>query len=248
MNSLAYLAHLQYTGPLTVNLPTLRELQAAHLLRVPFENLDIHLGRPIELAGSYAKIVEQGRGGFCYELNGAFAELLRALGFTVRLISARVHTAGKEFGPEFDHMACLVTLGGTEYLVDVGFGEFSLGPLALTLDVEQADPRGRFRIVRHDAQYLLVQKFDGSSFQPEYLFSETPRELTDFAGMCHFHQTSPDSHFTRKRLCTRATPTGRVTVTGNTLKIKNGESLTETELAGPAEFAQALRQYFGMQL
>ncbi|UOQ52676.1 arylamine N-acetyltransferase family protein [Hymenobacter cellulosivorans] len=248
MNSLAYLARLQYSGQPGADLQTLRELQAAHLFRVPFENLDIHLGRPIELAGSYAKIVEQGRGGFCYELNSAFAGLLRALGFTVRLISARVHTAQQEFGPEFDHLACLVTLGGTDYLVDVGFGEFTLGPLQLTLDLEQTDSRGVFRIRRHDAQYLVVEKSDGARFQPEYLFRDTPRELSEFAAMCQFHQTSPDSHFTRKRLCSLATPTGRITITGNTLRIKEGESLTETELAGPAEFDAALHRYFGMQL
>ncbi|PJJ48093.1 arylamine N-acetyltransferase family protein [Hymenobacter chitinivorans] len=248
MNPLPYLARLQYTAQPAVNLSTLRELQAAHLLRVPFENLDIHLGRRIELAGSYAKIVGQGRGGFCYELNGAFAELLRALGFTVRLISARVHTSAGEFGPEFDHMACLVTLPGTDYLVDVGFGEFSLGPLALTLDVEQEDPRGQFRLRRHDAHYLVVEKFDGRRFQPEYLFQETPREVAEFAAMCHFHQTSPESHFTRKRLCTRPTLTGRVTITGHTLRIKDGANLTETELVDPAEFDRALYQYFEIRL
>ncbi|UOQ71925.1 arylamine N-acetyltransferase family protein [Hymenobacter cellulosilyticus] len=248
MNPQPYLDRLQYAGATSVSLPTLRDLQAAHLFRVPFENLDIHQSRPIELGGSYAKVVEQRRGGFCYELNGAFAKLLRALGFEVKLISGRVHSAKNGFGPEFDHMACIVTLAGTDYLVDVGFGEFSLGPLALRLDEEQTDPRGRFRLIRHDEQYLLVQKFDGTDFRPEYLFSETPRELTEFAGMCHFHQTSPASHFTQKRLCSLATPSGRITITGNTLRLKEGEKLTETELAGPAEFNQALRQYFGIQL
>jgi N-hydroxyarylamine O-acetyltransferase len=243
-----YLARINYPGIPAVSLQTLGELQQAHLLHVPFENLDIHTGRRIELTGSYDKLVGQGRGGFCYELNGAFAELLRELGFPVRLVSARVYSPTSGFGPEFDHLALLVSLEGTDYLVDVGFGVFSFGPLQIGLDAEQRDPRGVFRIERHDEQYLVVKKFDGAGFVPEYLFSQTPRELDEFQDMCHFHQTSPDSHFTQKRLCSMATRQGRVTISGDILKVKEAESLTETHLPEPADFTRALAQYFGIKL
>jgi N-hydroxyarylamine O-acetyltransferase len=106
----AYLQRLNYTGPLTSSAETLRALHQAHLLAVPFENLDIPLGRPIipEEAALFRKIVEEGRGGFCYELNGLFAALLRELGFKVTLLSARVARAEGGFGPEFDHLTLLV--------------------------------------------------------------------------------------------------------------------------------------------
>ncbi|MCB2378319.1 arylamine N-acetyltransferase [Hymenobacter sp. BT635] len=242
-----YLDRIGYAGVPTATLPTLRELQAAHLLRVPFENLDIHWGRRIELAHSYAKVVTAGRGGFCYELNGAFQELLTALGFSARLISARVFSSATGFGPEFDHMAILVALPEGDYLVDVGFGEFSREPLENRLDVVQTDQQSRFVVEQYDADYRVVKKFNGETFVPEYLFTDTSRQLSDFQAMCHFHQTSPASHFTRKRLCSRATPQGRVTISGNTLKIKAGETVTETALAGEADFARALAQHFGIQ-
>src|SRR5215211_8900807 len=125
----------------------LRSLQRSHLLYVPFENLDIHWKRPIVLDTQkfYAKIVREKRGGFCYELNGLFNELLRDLGFRTRLVSARVFSAREGgHGPEYDHAAIVVTTGDEEYLTDVGFGAFSAEPLRFALDTEQRDPNGNF--------------------------------------------------------------------------------------------------------
>jgi N-hydroxyarylamine O-acetyltransferase len=248
MNHSKYLARIKYQGALTPTLATLTALQQAHLLHVPFENLDIHRGRKIELARSYDKIVRAGRGGFCYELNGLFAELLRALGFTVKMVSARVNNQQGGFGPEYDHLALVVTIDAVDYLVDVGFGEFTLGPLQLHTTAVQADKRGDFIIAPLDAQYQVVQKVEGENLSPEYLFTETARELSEFEPMCHYHQTSPDSHFTQKRLCSLPTAAGRITLTGNTLKIKDGDNVTETLLASEAEFNQALQRYFDMAL
>src|SRR5687767_8585510 len=120
---------------------TLALLQRRHLLTVPFENLDIHWQRPILIntARFYEKIVEKRRGGFCYELNGLFNELLRHLGYDTRLVSARVF-GGREHGPDFDHAAIIATIGVQEYLVDVGFGSFTAEPLRIVLDEPQKDP------------------------------------------------------------------------------------------------------------
>jgi N-hydroxyarylamine O-acetyltransferase len=249
MNQLIYLARIQYRGPVTDSLDVLRGLQEAHLRRVPFENLDIWRGVPIELGAGYRKIVEAGRGGFCYELNGLFYELLRALGFTVKLVSARVYDGRKgEFGPEFDHMAIIARVAGADYLVDVGFGEFAGGPLAIHSEAVQRDARGDFLIERHDGQYLMVEKREGDKFEPEYLFTETARELEEFGAMCRYHQTSPESHFTQKRLCSMPTQEGRVTVSGNTLKITTPAGVREEELTSEAAFEEALQQYFNITL
>src|SRR5436853_6959712 len=112
MNVAAYLQRINYNGPMKPTAETLRHLHRAHLLTVPFENLDIHLGREIVLDAEriVAKVVEQRRGGFCYELNGAFAGFLVALGFDVKMLAAGVGRADGSFGPLFDHMALLVQL------------------------------------------------------------------------------------------------------------------------------------------
>src|SRR5262245_30849131 len=113
MNIQAYLDRIDYHGPLDPTAETLRALHIAHLLAVPFENLNIGLGWPIVLdqAALFEKIVLRRRGGFCYELNGLFAALLRALGFDVTLLSAGVARATGGFGPEFDHLTLQVTSG-----------------------------------------------------------------------------------------------------------------------------------------
>jgi len=114
----AYLSRIGYTGAREPTLAVLRALHVRHLLAVPFENLDIHWKRPIvvDTERFLRKIVDERRGGFCYELNGAFAWLLRQFGFDVSLLSGRVPTADGGLGPPFDHMALLVTIDGKRWL------------------------------------------------------------------------------------------------------------------------------------
>src|SRR5580693_4132225 len=132
MNVPAYLARISYNGSLEPTAETLSRLHLAHLYAVPFENLDIHLGRKITCDESrfFHKIVGLRRGGFCYELNGAFASLLRELGFRVTLLSARVAHPDGSYGPEFDHLTLCVDLE-EPWLADVGFGDCFLEPLRL---------------------------------------------------------------------------------------------------------------------
>src|SRR5215211_4589245 len=138
MNIEAYLKRINYSGPLDVSAETLRALQVAHLMSVPFENLSIHAGEPIVLEEDalFTKIVEEKRGGFCYECNGLFAALLRSLGFEVAMLAAGVGKPGGGFGPIFDHMTLMVTLAD-RWLADVGFGESFLEPLLLDSRAEQ---------------------------------------------------------------------------------------------------------------
>lgn len=115
---------------LRCDLETLNRLHRRHLFNVPFENLDIHWNTPIELSMEkiLTKIIKNRRGGFCYELNGAFCALLNQLGFESRMVSARVAVGNGTFGPEFDHMAIISSLGNEEFIVDVGFGDFIAEP------------------------------------------------------------------------------------------------------------------------
>ena len=247
MDTTSYLHRINYTGALTPTAETLRRLQVAHLRAVPFENLSIHWGEPIVLTDEalYDKIVRRGRGGFCYELNGLFAALLRALGFDVAMLSAGVANAAGEFGPDFDHMALMVTLD-KRYLADVGFGDSFLEPLLL--DERAAQPQGRraYRIDMAGDRFILQQRDEGGAWRAQYRFNLQPYLYADYAEMCRYHQTSPASHFTQRRVCSLVTAEGRITLSERRLITTRGGQREERELAGDEEYAQALRAHFGI--
>lgn len=249
MDTKAYLERIEYEGPLAPTAETLRALQVAHLLAVPFENLSIHAGEPVVLEDEalFEKIVGRRRGGFCYEANGLFAALLRSLGFDVAMLSAEVANAEGGFGPAFDHMALMVTLG-RRWLVDVGFGDSFLEPLLIDERGVQEQGSRAYRIT-DEGLYMVVsrRKDEGGEWEPQYRFTLRPHEFADYAGMCLHHQTSPESHFTRGRVCSRATPEGRVTLSDLRLitTTKDG-GRHERTLTGEEEYAEALREHFGV--
>jgi N-hydroxyarylamine O-acetyltransferase len=242
----AYLQRIGVTRPAAADAAALGVLHRAHLLAVPFENLSIHLSEPISLADDdlIDKIVNRRRGGFCYELNGAFALLLEALGAGVQRAAARVY-GPDELGPPFDHLALIVHLadGSGPWLADVGFGGHSSYPLLLASRQEQADPGGTFRLADAAEADLDVYK-DG---QPQYRLELRERVLTDFVPTCWWQQTSPQSHFTRSTICSRLTAGGRITISGRTLIRTSGETRDEQELPGDAVLA-AYREHFGISL
>ena len=248
MDIKTYLRRIDYRGPLAPTAETLRRLHAAHLLAVPFENLSIHWGQPIVLEDGalFDKVVSRRRGGFCYELNGLFAALLRALGFDVAMLSAGVATADGGFGPDFDHMTLLVTLG-QRWLADVGFGDSFREPLLLDERGEQEQGGRAYRILRDGDHLILARRESDGVWKAQYSFTLRPHVYADYAGMCLHHQTSPQSHFTRKRVCTRATPGGRVTLSDMRLiTTTEGGGRQERELTDVAEYAATLREYFGI--
>jgi N-hydroxyarylamine O-acetyltransferase len=200
----------------------------------------------LDPAALFAKIVTRRRGGFCYELNGLFAELLRALGFRVALLSAGVaHEAGG-FGPDFDHLALRVDLD-RPWLADVGFGDSFREPLRLDTVEVQVQRDSAYRIVADGDDRLLV-RLGPDGERPQYRFGLAPRGLADFAGMCHFQQTSPLSHFTQGRICTRATRAGRVTLRERRLIHTRRGHRVERELADEFAVSGALRTHFGIRL
>ena len=249
MNTGAYLERIGYTGPLTPGPDVLRELQLAHLQTVPFENLSIHAGEPIVLQDEalFRKIVERRRGGFCYEANGLFAALLRMLGFDVVMLSAEVANGKGGFGPEFDHMALMVTLED-RWLVDVGFGDTFRAPLRLDIRADQVQGRRAYRIVARGIHLLLMQRDEAGVWTDQYRVTLQPRVYADFADMCRYHQTSPQSHFTQQRLCTLATPGGRVTLSGMRLIETTDAGRVERDLQGQEEYDAILRERFGIRM
>ena len=244
-----YLDRIGYSGPIKPTAESLRDLHRTHLLAVPFENLDISLGRKIlvDEEAILRKIVELRRGGFCYELNSAFAALLRALGFQVRLLSARVARSNGGEGPEFDHLTLRVDIE-EPWLADVGFGDSFLEPLRLEAEGEQSDPAGTFRLVQDGGRWYMQKREADGNWTAQYSFSPQPHRLEEFAGMCHFHQTSPESSFTQKRICSRATPDGRITLSEMKLIVTSSGGREETRIGSEEECQKILQREFGIRL
>jgi N-hydroxyarylamine O-acetyltransferase len=247
MNVESYLERIGYDGPLDPTAETLRRLHLTHLYTVPFENLSIHWGEPIQLDDEalFEKVVTRRRGGFCYELNGLFAALLRALGFDVAMLSAGVGRPDGDYSPDFDHMALLVTLED-RWLADVGFGDSFREPLRLDERGEQMEGGLAHRVEETgDGRLILGRRAEGGLWKPQYRFGLEPHVFADYAEMCHFHQTSPQSHFTQNRICSLATPDGRLTLSGMKLITTRGGGREEREL-DEREYAEALREIFGI--
>jgi N-hydroxyarylamine O-acetyltransferase len=249
MNASAYLERIGYTGPTTPTVETLIQLQQAHMSAVPFENLDIGLGRKIvcDEAAFLRKIVDQHRGGLCYELNGAFAALLSELGFQVTLLSARVpHEDGTD-SPEFDHLALRVDLD-EPWLADVGFGDSFVEPLPLKPGIERPQHGWIYHLVERRGSFDMERREPGGTWKRQYSFTLLPRRLEEFAPMCHYHQTSPESPFTRKSICSRATPSGRITIADRKLIVTRDGEKRESMLNSDDEWRAVLRANFGVVL
>ena len=249
----AYLDRIGYRGDFAPTVEKLRALHLAHLRTVPFENLDVGLGRPIGLdeGALFEKIVRRRRGGFCYELNGLFAALLRALGFDVSLLAAQFPREAERVAPEFDHLTLLVrtAAGDGSWLADVGAGRGSIAvPLPAESDEEMWQPKAgaAFRLAWEEGRRRLWRREPGGEWEREYVYSLRPHALEDFAEGCRYHQTSPDSGFTRGRICTLATPGGRVTLANRRLIVTEGGVRSEREL-DEAGARAALRTRFGIE-
>jgi N-hydroxyarylamine O-acetyltransferase len=250
MNIQSYLERINYDGPLAPTAETLRRLHIAHLLTVPFENLSIHAREPIVLDDEalFRKIVSRRRGGFCYELNGLFAALLRALGFEVAMLSAQVANAESNFSPDFDHMALMVLLD-EQRLVDVGFGDSFVEPLLLNKRDPLVQRERAYRIVVDEERLVVMHRNNvdaRNEWQPQYRFTLKPFQYSDYAERCEYHQTSPLSHFTRARICSRLTPGGRITLSDmRFITTESGERF-ERLVASLEEYTNILREYFGI--
>lgn len=249
MNIHPYLNRLNFHLPVTVDQNVLYKLQKQHLLNIPFENLDIHYEKKISLSTNdiYQKIIIEKRGGFCYELNGLFHLLLKEIGFNAKLISAKVHTKNGEYSPEYDHLAIIVSLDNQDFLVDVGFGNFSLEPLKLELDEKIIDSFGLFKFDKYNTEYYRINELNNDDLIPQYIFKIEDRKLSEFAKRCEFHQTSLDSHFTKKKLISIAKNDGRITLTNSQLKITRSGIAEEINFE-ENEFETKLKQYFNIEI
>lgn len=248
-----YLDRIGYTQELQPNPDTLHGMHRAHMLTVPFENLDIvPPRRPIHLdeQSLWDKLIVHRRGGFCYELNGLFAWLLKQIGFEVTYLNARVYRADGMPGIDFDHLTLLVQTPGDpeRYLADVGFGDSFLEPLRFVMQEEQPQGLRAYKLEQADDGYAVWQRDYDGNWERRYYFDLRPRNFPqDYEAACKYQQTSPESSFTRAGVISMATPNGRVTLEKSRfISTKNG--IREERSVSEEEYPAFLKECFGVVL
>jgi N-hydroxyarylamine O-acetyltransferase len=248
MNIPAYLDRINYRGPLNADAETLRQLHIAHLRSAPFENLSIHAHEPIVLDDEslFEKIVTRRRGGFCYELNGLFAALLRALGFHVAMLSAEVANDDGTFSAPFDHMTLIVTLD-ERWLVDVGFGDSFIEPLRIDERGAQIQGDRAYRIEPGEDYLVMQQKTsEANGWKSQYRFNLKSYQYEDYLERCLYHQTSPASHFTQNRICSMLTVNGRISVSNKRFIVTKDGVRNDYPVSSDEEHRALLLEHFGI--
>lgn len=257
----SYFQRIGYSGPRDATLEVLNGIMAAHVRSIPFENLDVLLGRPISLAPDdiARKLVADRRGGYCFEHNSLLLEVLRGLGFDVTPISGRVRLQRpRDFVPARTHMFLRVELLGKTWLADVGVGAFSLAAaLKLEADTPQTTPHERRRIVREGAWTGFDQRGPDARLIHQAYFADTWNDVCEFTlepmpeidrvVANWYTSTHPDSHFKDRLIVTRATEEGRISLVNRELRVRQRDGSTEVrELDTPAALSESLAEYFGM--
>jgi N-hydroxyarylamine O-acetyltransferase len=260
MDSETYLQRVGYDGPEHPSEDALDRLIGLHQRTVPFENIDIvRLRQPIALDSErlYEKIIEQRRGGFCYELNGLFAWLLAALGYNVTLGYGVWPIDDDRWTVPFDHLMLVVERPGARvpFLVDVGFGAESpvvAVPLDERMEKRIDHPALRayraWRIGEEPDRWRIEAQSAEGDWTMIYEVDLTPRTLADYVARCEYMQTSPDSHFTHNLICSRATEQGRVTIGGGRFILTVDGERTERPLDGLDDELALLREWFAIEL
>jgi N-hydroxyarylamine O-acetyltransferase len=223
---------------------------AAHLTKVPFENLSVHLQEDINSSNVdflLNKIVNRNRGGFCYELNGAFAALLSGLGYEVEILAGCVmDSKAGVLGALFDHMVLRVTIDGIPWLVDTGFGRFSYAPISFAKTGEQTDRFGKFAVAPSGGAHDDVDVLHDGSLA--YRVEQRPRARSDFVPHCWWHATNPKSHFTRNVICSRVTDAGRISLSGTKLILTPDVGECEERKLSESETLAVYSEEFGIHL
>jgi len=246
----AYLARIDYQGTLEPSLDTLFALHRAHVLTVPFENLNIHLGQPVSLDPDdlFRKIVHRRRGGYCFELNGLFALLLEDLGFPVTRLAARV-LYGAEGDRPRSHQVLLVAIGAEPWLVDVGFGGNGLlEPFLVRVGNSQVQGGDRFALSQDQRGEYLLQCEIHRAWEKLYSFTFDACLPVDYTFANYYHSHSPESLFARKRICTMPTPDGRKTFTDMVLKIRSGGKTQKIHPRDMEEYRSLIKYHFNLEV
>jgi len=241
-----YLARIGVDRPHDATLKTLRAVHRAHLLAIPYENLDIHLGLRMTLdpEAMFTKLVDERRGGWCFEMNGLLGRALETLGFTVRYLSGAVGRSTRGWRAQGNHLLLLVTLD-RPWIADVGFGDGLLTPLPLEPGSYRQDFL-QFQITRDGPRWRVDNHQFGAA--DGFDFTLTPRHPADFADQCLDLQTSPESGFVKSTVCQRHVPGGLITLRGATLREVSAAGVTTTVVGDADDYDRVLRQRFDLAI
>jgi N-hydroxyarylamine O-acetyltransferase len=246
----SYFERINYKGATEAGEDALRDIHIAHTLNVPFENLDVFYRKPVLLdrASLVQKIVEDRRGGYCFEMNGIFSFVLQAMGFGVTNLLAKVTLDGVRYTTR-THQAILVEAGGRRWLADVGFGnDGMIAPLVFEEDTEQRQFAHTYRIRTHPKFGYTLEKKHEHGYHPLYAFTLEECGPEDFIMSNHFTATFPESFFLTMRMCTMPTKEGRITLTDSHFKVVKDSQVSETPIADERQFDTLLKEHFGLDL
>lgn len=244
----AYLGRIRYEGSLDPTVETLRGLHRAHVVAIPFENLDILLGRPIHLDLEHLqrKLVDDRRGGYCFEQNTLFTEVLLALGFELTRLAARVRFGSRTTGAR-SHMVARITVDGRYWLADVGFGgDGLLDPIAFEADGPVTTQGAwTFRLDAEDGTFVLRTTRRGR-WADLYAFDLQPQLPIDYLVANHFTSTWPGSPFVSQVTAQRTGPHERLVLRGSVLTIERPTGEERESVADPDRLLEVLADRFGL--
>jgi N-hydroxyarylamine O-acetyltransferase len=243
----AYLARAGYAGARRPAPAVLEALHLAHATHIPFENLDIQLGRPIrlDLDSLQAKLVRGRRGGYCFEQNTLFAAALEQIGFAVTCLAARVRLGTTRLLPR-THMLLKVDVEGKAWLADVGFGgQGLLHPLPLVAGQVVRQYAWSYRLTHDDGLWVL-QYLDGGAWQDAYAFTLEPQFAVDFEMANHYTSTHPASRFVQTLTAQLPTPEARYLLRDRELTVLRGDQVSSRTIPDEEELLRLLSGTFGL--
>ena len=245
----AYLERIGFSGKAEPTVDCLKRLVHCHLTSVPFENLDIFYGGEepsLETEKMFDKIVKNRRGGYCFELNGSFAKLLEAIGFSVFGAMARI-VLERDFSVPFSHRVNFADIDGERYFCDVGYGgPGPKEPIRMVYNTAIKTQDGKhFCFVKDGDETLLQAELDGE-MRGVLRFSQTPCDPCEFLPLNTFCSKSEYEPFVHRLILSRMTEHGKCTVNGNVLRVKESDVISERELRSREDIKNALKQWFGI--
>jgi N-hydroxyarylamine O-acetyltransferase len=243
-----YFERIGYGGPTRPDLATLTAIHRAHLAAIPYENLEIQLGREktIDEDAFFDALVMRRRGGWCYEMNGLLTTMLRALGYRVRRVGGAVARSRFPDDAVGNHMVGLVDIEGTRFVADVGLGDGPLEPFELT---ESAWTEGdlTFSLERLDDGWWRFQNHE-HGLAPDFDFTEEERPLDWYRPKCAQLQVDPHSPFVNYAMTFRRTPTGARSLRDTWLIEVDGSTRTERRIEDEREYRTVLTDLLGCDL
>lgn len=244
-----YFTRIKYGGRAEITAETLKDLQKCHLKNIPYENLDILAGRPLSLERQelFEKIIRRNRGGYCFELQGLYGDLLTSLGFKITQYAGRYMNEG---GIQMRrHRVLVAELEGEKYLCDVGvFGEMPRAALKLEAGLEQSDGISTYQFGRDDFYgWTLNRLKKESGWGPVYGFTEEPQLDMDYIMPCFHCEKHPDSPFNKKPMISIFTEDSSLTFQNDLFKVYRNEKVEEcTEVQGVNEVKKLVYEKFGL--